>query len=88
MESVLSAFGAWTAIVMPIVAAEPTSLRTPVGYFALQPGDPAVQKPGSNRQISTAQLQLPHIAGLTIRRRWSWLHLGEGKFDFSFLDSR
>jgi hypothetical protein len=88
MRSVLSAFGAWTAIVLPIVAAEPTSPRAPVGYFALQPGDPAVQKPGSNRQISTAQLQLPHIAGLTIRARWSWLHLGEGKFDFSFLDSQ
>lgn len=87
MKAVLSACGIWIVAVIPMAVAEQSSLRAPVGYFALQPGDPAVLNPRSARQVSTAQLQLPQVAGLTIRARWSWLHISEGKFDFSFLES-
>lgn len=88
MKAPLSALWICASLATPICAGDAEALRSPVGYFALQPGDPAVQKPGSNRQISTAQLQLPQVAGLTIRARWAWLHAGEGKFDFSFLDAQ
>ena len=69
-------------------AAEPAKVRAPRGYFALQPGDPAVLQPGSKRLVSDQQLALPHVAGLTIRARWTWLHTAPGKFDFSFLDAQ
>lgn len=68
--------------------ADDPKLRSPVGYFALQPGDPAVLKPGSNRLVSDAQLALPKVAGLTIRARWKWLHPRSGEFDLSFLDAQ
>ena len=88
MKATLSELWICASLVTPLFAADAEALRAPVGYFSLQPGDPAVLQPGSNRLVSDAQLQLPHVAGLTIRARWSWLHLGEGKFDFSFLDSQ
>src|SRR5688572_20321031 len=64
-----------------------SAVRSPRGYFALQPGDPVVLQPGNKRIISNEQLKLPQVAGLTIRARWSWLHPGDGQFDFSFLDT-
>ena len=64
-----------------------SSVRSPMGYFALQPGDPAVLQPGSKRIVSDEQLKLPQVAGLTIRARWAWLHPAAGQFDFSFLDT-
>src|SRR3954470_13091615 len=67
-------------------AAEPKAVRTPAGYFALQPGDPAVLQ--NQRLVTDAQLALPAVAGLTIRARWAWLHPEAGKFDFSFLDAQ
>jgi hypothetical protein len=79
-------FICWTVSSALSVAAEPEAIRAPAGYFALQPGDPAVQRAGSNRQVSAAQLALPHVAGLTIRARWAWIHPGDDKFDFSFID--
>lgn len=88
MKAPLSALWICASLATITLAAESSEIRAPAGYFALQPGDPAVLKPGSNRLISAAQLQLPHVAGLTIRARWSWLHQGEGKFDFSFLDAQ
>jgi hypothetical protein len=66
-------------------AEEPTNVRAPVGYFALQPGDPVVLE--GKRLVTDAQLALPQVAGLTIRARWAWLHPEAGKFDFSFLDA-
>lgn len=88
MKAPLSALWICASLATPLFAADVKALRAPVGYFALQPGDPAVLQPGGNRRVTAAQLQLPQVAGLTIRARWSWLHLGEGKFDFSFLDSQ
>jgi hypothetical protein len=63
------------------------AIRSPRGYFALQPGDPAVLQRGSKRIISDEQLKLPQVAGLTIRARWAWLHPGDGQFDLAFLDT-
>jgi hypothetical protein len=63
-------------------------VRAPRGYFALQPGEPAVLQPGNKRVVSDELLALPRVAGLTIRARWSWLHLSEGRLDFSFLDAQ
>jgi hypothetical protein len=37
------------------------------------------------RLVTDAQLALPHVAGLTIRVRWLWLHPAAGEFDFRFL---
>jgi hypothetical protein len=65
-------------------ASEPAKIRAPSGYFALQPGDPVVLQ--GKRLITDKQLALPHVAGLTIRVRWQWLHPASGKFDFSFLE--
>ncbi|WP_428305108.1 hypothetical protein [Lacipirellula sp.] len=70
------------------VAAEGGKLRIPAGYFALQPGDPAVLQPGNRRVISAEQLALPHVAGLTIRARWKWLQPEKGKIDLSFLEEQ
>jgi hypothetical protein len=67
-------------------AAEAPRVRAPAGYFALQPGDPAVLE--GKRLVSDAQLALPQVAGLTIRARWAWLHPAAAKFDFSFLDAQ
>jgi hypothetical protein len=64
------------------------AIRSPRGYFALQPGDPVVLQAGSKRLMSDEQLKLPQVAGLTIRARWAWLHPGDGQFDFSFLDAQ
>src|SRR5687768_6999690 len=69
-------------------AADAETIRAPAGYFALQPGDPAVLQPGSKRLVSDAQLALPQVAGLTIRARWAWLHPSAGKFDLSFLETQ
>jgi hypothetical protein len=69
-------------------AAAGAEVRTPRGYFALQPGDPAVLDAGSKRLVSDEQLQLPQVVGLTIRARWAWLHPSDGRFDFSFLDAQ
>jgi hypothetical protein len=44
-------------------------------------------QPGNKRIVSDEQLQLPRVAGLTIRARWPWLHPSAGQFDFSFLDT-
>ncbi len=63
---------------------ESTPLHPLSGYFALQPGDPAVL--AGKRLITDKQLTLPHVAGLTIRARWAWLHTGADAFDFSFLE--
>jgi hypothetical protein len=65
-----------------------TSVHAPRGYYALQPGDPAVLSSGSKRLVSDEQLQLPQVAGLTIRARWAWVHPSEGNFDFAFIDSQ
>ncbi|HEX6961373.1 MAG TPA: beta-galactosidase [Lacipirellula sp.] len=63
-------------------------VRAPRGYFALQPGEPAVLQPGNKRVVADELLALPRVAGLTIRARWSWIHPSEGRFDFSFLDAQ
>jgi hypothetical protein len=63
-----------------------TSVRSPQGYFALQPGDPVVLQ--GKRLVTDAELALPKLAGLTIRARWAWVQPEAGKFDFSFLDAQ
>ncbi|HYO24649.1 MAG TPA: hypothetical protein VEQ85_06835, partial [Lacipirellulaceae bacterium] len=68
--------------------ATPTPIRRPAGYFALQPGDPAVLQPGNTRIVADRLLQLPQVAGLTIRARWSWIHPSEGKVELGFLEGQ
>lgn len=65
-----------------------TQPRRPEGYFALQPGDPAVLKPGSRRIIPDRLLELPHVAGLTIRARWSWLQPERTRTDLSYFEAQ
>lgn len=74
--------GATAAIVTP------APIRRPNGYFALQPGDPAVLQPGNTRIVPDRLLELPQVAGLTIRARWAWLHPSDGKVDLGFLESQ
>lgn len=88
MRICISSIGLWIAASLAAMTADPREIRAPVGYFALQPGDPAVQRPNSNRQITAAQLELPAVAGLTIRARWAWLHSAAGEYDFTFLDGQ
>jgi hypothetical protein len=73
-------------LLAPALADEAVEVRAPVGYFALQPGDPMVLQ--GKRLVTDQQLALPKVAGLTIRARWAWLHPQGGKFDFSFIDSQ
>jgi hypothetical protein len=67
---------------------EEASIRAPRGYFALQPGDPAVLQPGNKRIVSDELLMLPQVAGLTIRVRWSWLHLEQEQYDLGFVNAQ
>jgi hypothetical protein len=78
----------WLTMALSALAAEPEPPRAPVGYFALQPGDPAILRAGSTRQVADRLLELPKVAGLTIRARWLWIHPAEGKFDFTFVDEQ
>jgi hypothetical protein len=76
----------WFLSIVSATADEPAKVRAPAGYFALQPGDPAVLQ--GKRLVTDQQLALPAAAGLTIRARWAWLHPSAGKFDFGFVDGQ
>jgi hypothetical protein len=75
-------------VLLSVASGEAAEVRAPRGYFALQPGDPAVLEPNSKRLVPDELLELPQVAGLTIRARWAWLHPSDGRFDFSFLDAQ
>lgn len=77
---------AFVALPADVVRAD--EVRAPRGYFALQPGEPAVLQAGSKRLVADELLALPRVAGLTIRARWAWIHPSDGHFDFRFLDAQ
>lgn len=64
------------------------SVRHPAGYFALQPGDPAVLQPNSKRIVPDRLLALPQVSGLTIRARWAWLQPSRTSTDLGFLEDQ
>jgi hypothetical protein len=83
-----SAIAASLANSASIGANEPLIERRPQGYFALQPGHPAVLEPGSSRVVPDRLIELPHVAGLTIRARWAWIHPTATSTDYTFLEAQ
>lgn len=65
----------------PLPDPNPTYIRSPKGYFALQPGD-------VSRPLALSVLQQPGVTGETIRIRWKEIQPSRYVFNWGWLDTQ